>query len=224
MDDLTKMALVGTSRNSAIIAAGDHPTGALVSGIEGQDREALLLLHSGAQAIYDLAGRRPIRDVAAVAPAEREPARMASRKLAGLLANAISTNASDLLVDFLRQMQGNRLVAPPDLLPLLLECSDHAVRQYMLPVLGERGQWLSRQNPGWSWVHQGVAHLTEADQVELKRLWDEGTISERSQVLGVWRRSDPQRARDWLAPVFAGETGPPRQPAGGICCGIVGSR
>ncbi|HEX7376121.1 MAG TPA: DUF5691 domain-containing protein [Pirellulales bacterium] len=205
MDDLVKIALVGTSRNSAPIAAGEHPTGALVSATAADDRETLLLLHAGAQAIYGLAGRRPIAGVAALVPAEAETARMASRKLAGLLANGVATNATDLLVDFLRQMRGNQIVVPPDLLPLLLNCADVAVREQLLPVLGERGKWLSRQNPAWSWVDRGIAHLTDTDQIELKRAWDEGTIAERRQVLASLRRSDPRRAREWLEPTFAQE-------------------
>jgi len=205
MDELVKIALVGTSRNSATIAVDDHPAGAIVSRIEAEDREALLLLHSGAHAIYELAGRKPIAGVAAASPSERETTRMASRKLAGLLANGIMTNATELVIDFLCQMHGNRIVVPPDLLPLLLDCSDVAIREHLLPVLGERGKWLSRHNPAWRWVHQGVAHLTDADQVELKRMWDEGTIAERRQVLAMLRRSDPQCARDWVLPVFAQE-------------------
>jgi hypothetical protein len=205
MDDLTKIALVGTSRNTAAITSDHHPAGALLAGMEVEDREAALLLHSGARAIYDAAGRRPITGVAAVTPAEPEPSRVASRKLAGLLANAVTTSATDLLMDFLCQMQGNRLVVPPDLLPLLLDCSDIAVRQHLLPVLGERGKWLSQQNPDWSWVRQGVAHLTDADQHELKQIWDEGAIAQRCQALAMLRRSDPQRARDWLTPALTQE-------------------
>lgn len=203
-EELVKIALVGTSRIGALVA-DDHPTGALLSGIQTEDREASLLLHCGAQAVYRLAGRRPISGIEALSPAEAETARLASRKLAGLLANGITTGATDLVIEFLRQMRGSQIVAPPDLLPLLLDCSDVAVREHLLPVLGERGMWLSRQNPDWSWVHQGVAHLSEADQTELKRTWDEGTIAQRRQVLKMLRRFDPQQARDWLLPAFAHE-------------------
>jgi hypothetical protein len=211
MDELTKIALVGTSRHGGDVTAEDHPTCALLTGVagnaavSGNDREELLLMRSGARAIYDMAGRKPITEVVAVEPAPREVCRTVSRKLAGLLQNALVTNASDLLVDFLRQMQGSRIVAPPDLLPLLLDCADPAVREQLLPILGERGKWLSRLNAEWSWVHQGVSHLTDTDQAALQKIWEEGTIVERCQVVAILRRSNPQQARDWVGLIFSQE-------------------
>ncbi len=205
MDELTKIALVGTSRHGGDVTAEDHPTCALLAGVAVSDREELLLMRSGTQAVYDMAGRKPIAGVAVVDPAPNEVCRTASRKLAGLLQNALVTNAADLLVDFLRQMQGSQIVAPPDLLPLLLDCGDPAVREQLLPILGERGKWLSRQNAEWSWVHQGVSHLTDTDQAVLQKIWEEGTIVERGQVVAILRRSDPQQARGWVGPVFAQE-------------------
>jgi hypothetical protein len=205
MDDLTKIALIGTAKSAGDVAAGEHPTGDIFSAAGAADREELLLLRCGAQAVYDLAGREPAAGVEAISPALPESRPTGSRKLAGLLQNALATNANDLVVEFLRLMEAGRIVVPPDLLPQLLDCGDPQIRARALPVLGERGRWLSRLNPDWSWVERGVVHLSESGQQELRRLWDEGTIAERGQVLSRWRRSDPNEARDRLAEVFAKE-------------------
>lgn len=205
MDELTKIALVGTARSAADVAADEHPAGGLCAGVATADREEQLLLRSGARAVYDLAGREPIAGVEAISPALPESRRVGSRKLAGLLQNALATNANDLLVEFLRQMEASRIVVPPDLLPQFLDAGDPEIRERLLPVLGERGQWLSRLNPEWSWVERGVAHVSESDQEQLSRTWDEGTIRERCQVLSLWRRTGLPSARDRLAQVFAKE-------------------
>jgi hypothetical protein len=205
MDELTKMALVGTSQYGGTVPTADHPAFALLAELPENDREELLLLRSGTQAVYDLAGHRPVMNVAAIAPAPTEDCRKASRKLAGLLQNALATNASDLLIGFLQQMQGARIVAPPDLLPLLLDCTDPAVREQVLPILGVRGRWLSTQNPAWSWVQLGAAHVSESDQAALQKTWDDGTIAERCQVVALLRRSNPELAREWVSAIFAQE-------------------
>lgn len=205
MDEITKIALVGTSRHPGAVSAGDHPAGALLSNVTSDDKEDLLLIRSGLQAVYDLAGRRPIAGIDAVAPAPFETNRSPSRKLAGLLQNAIATKANDLVIEFLRQMHASQIVVPHDLLPELLDSKEADLRETLLPVLGERGRWLSRLNPDWSWVHSGVAHLTDAGQQELIRVWEGGAIRERCQVLATLRRADPRAAREWVAEVFAQE-------------------
>ena len=71
MDELTKMALVGTSQYGGSVPPTDHPAFALLAGIPENDREELLLLRSGTQAVYDLAGHRPVMNVAASAKSNR---------------------------------------------------------------------------------------------------------------------------------------------------------
>jgi hypothetical protein len=204
MDELTKIALVGTSRHAGALPI-DDAIATLLPDFSGDDREEQTLVQAGTKSIYGMAGGRPLADVGAVDPALPETERAASRKLAGLLQNALAAGAGDLLIEFLRRMQASRVLLPPDLLPEMLVCSDAEVRRQMLTVLGERGLWLSRQNPDWSWVEKGVSHLTEADQNELARVWDQGAIAERCQALAVLRRCDSGAARGWLSQIFSRE-------------------
>ncbi len=210
MDELTKIAILGTAKHPGAVLSGDHPAGVALAGVATEDREELFLLRSGVEAVYHLAGRQPVGGLDTPVPAAPETCRLPSRKLAGLLQNAVATQANELLIEFLRQMQAGKIVVPFDLLPDLLNCADADVRQHLLPVIGTRGEWLSRQNPDWAWVQRGVAHLGDSGEQEITRVWEEGTIRERCRVVVLLRRSEPDRARDRVAGVFSQEKPPHR--------------
>ena len=87
---------------------------------------------------------------------------------------------------------------PPELLPRVLGLKDEALRTAAEPVLGERGQWLSRLNPEW---RPGPSSASP----EAERLWTEGTPEERRLILERTRASEPARAREWLQGTWAQE-------------------
>ena len=205
MDELTKVALVGTSKFAGAVQATDHPTAALIPGVVDECRERSLLLRCGARAVYDMAGKRSVADIAPLAPAPVETGKVASRKLAGLLQAAATIGGNELLIDFLRQMNERAVILPPEVLPLLLQSKDAGIRRYVIPILGERGAWLCRQDADWSHFLASAAEQTELDVEALKLTWDEGTIDQRCQALAILRRHDPLAAREWLAQIFAKE-------------------
>ncbi len=198
MDELTKVALLGTSRYSGPIPTGDHPAASLVAGGASGDREELLLLACGAQAVYALAGRLPEMGIEPGVPALEETKKPASRKLAALLESAVAEQGDTLLLEFLKLMDGRGVVLPPDLLPRLLETKDAELRRRLTPILGERGAWLCRQNSDWAHFVKAAADRPDADMNELKRIWDEGTIEERCQAIETLRQLDPSLAREWV--------------------------
>jgi hypothetical protein len=205
MDELTKSALVGTSKLSSAPPLDGHPATALVTSVTCDEREDALLLSAGARCVYGLAGARPRAGLAAVEPAPAHTKKIGSRKIAGLIQNAIAAKADFLLVEFLKRMHEAEIALPPDLLPAVLNFDDADVRRCALPVLGERGEWLSRQNPDWAWVHMGISHLTASDQRGLKHVFDEGGISARCEAIRTLRSANPTVAREWVAEVFARE-------------------
>ena len=198
MDELTKVALLGTSRYAGPIPTGDHPAASLVAGGTPADREDSLLLACGAQAVYALAGRLPESGIDPAVPAVEETKKAASRALAALLESALGEQANTLLLEFLKLMETRGVVLPPDLLPRLLETRDVELRQRLMPVLGERGAWLCRQNPDWAHFVKVAADCPDADPKELKRIWDEGTIEERCQTIETLRQLDAPLAREWV--------------------------
>ncbi len=205
MDELTKIALVGTSKYSGSVSSSENPAAALVRGSAGDDREGSLLLGCGAQSVYRLAGRRSVAGIDAVAPSPVETKKVASPKLAVLIDAANSEKGNELMLDFLSQMRERQVVLPPELLPVLLEAKVPEVRQSLIPVLGERGAWLCRQNQEWSWFEAMRSGETEANTEELQRTLDEGTIDERCRALEALRRLDPSAARESVEKVFLRE-------------------
>ncbi len=199
MHEQTRIALVGTSKHSGAGAADrDHPAAALTADVAVDDREQMFLLQAGARAVYEQCGRLARADVAPPPPCPAEDRRLAPRKLVGPLQNALGSDSWDLLVEFLRQLQATGLVLPPELLPQALSVSDATVREHLLPVVGERGRWLSEFNAEWRWVTAGVGELSGSDHDALVRQWEQGTISERCHAIATLRRSDPAAARQWL--------------------------
>lgn len=206
MDDLIKIALTGTSKaGTAIAVASDCPSEQLFAEHNSTETEDTFLLRAGARAVSRQAGRIGDRFPNAIGPSPADEWPRGSARLAGLLQNAFATDSKDLLIEFLRQMRGSRLLLPCELLPQALNMSDVAVREHLLPVLGERGRWLSRFRPDWSWVLSGVATLSGSDRNALQREWDEGTNQQRCRVLRTLRQSSGDEGREWLKPAFAGE-------------------
>jgi len=85
----------------------------------------------------------------------------------------------------------------PESLPAVLSSPDEALREAFRPVLGERGAWLARLHPAWSWAAPRKVEALDAD--EAKRLWAEGTFAERFSLFEGVRARDPAAARDLLA-------------------------
>ncbi|MEZ6112253.1 MAG: DUF5691 domain-containing protein [Pirellulaceae bacterium] len=206
MEELTKLALVGTGKQTASLGVDvQHPAESLLVEVASDDREHLVLLRAAARGVYERCGHTGERDIAALTPCPRESRRVASGRLLGLLQNALATKSDDLLKEFLRQMAASELLLPPELLPEALEVADVDLREMLLPLLGERGRWLSQFNTEWQWVSAGVAQLSSTNRDGLKQRWDEGAFSERRQVLLSVRRGDPALGREWLAETLDGE-------------------
>jgi hypothetical protein len=212
MDELTKVALVGTTRFTGVVPGNEQPAAALVADSSPSSRERVLLLRCGVESIYGMAGRRPTEDIDPVTPAPPETRKLPSRRLAAILADAAENNQNDLVIDFLEHMAGHGVVVPPELLPLLLASTHKDVRRRLIPVLGERGTWLLRQNPEWSDLLAGSGNLSETPSYlpidVLKQTWDEGKIDARCETIKTLRRQDPTLARDWITQAF------PREKAG----------
>ena len=190
MDELTKIALVGTSKHAGPLPTPSHPAAALVAGLADDDRERSLLLRWGARAVYDLAGRQAVTGIEPIGPAPLETNKMASRKLADLLQAAVAADGHELLIDCLRQMEARLVVLPHEVLPVVLELKDPGVRRRVVPILGERGRWLCHQNPEWSSFLAADLSQDRVDVEALKHTWDNGTIDERCQALKTLRRHD----------------------------------
>ena len=204
MDALVKLALAGTARRTGVEIVVGAPLDALLAGLPAEDAERTILLAAGAWAVYQQAGWVAPRgeSLPESAPVESRP--VCSPGAARILADLFAGRHDELLSEALDRLgrAGQRL--PAELLPTALNARSRELRTTLLPVLGERGGWLSRFNPEWHWVSQ--ARIETADEsAGLERIWQEGTPAERLAVLRRTRSHDPARAREWLRDVWRQE-------------------
>jgi hypothetical protein len=205
MEDLVKIALVGTAKHPQGGCAVSPSADELLAPWQNEPPEGLLLLQAGVEEVIGQAGYEAAALPPPVDPAPPDDAPAGSPRLVGLLQNALASNSNELLKEFSGLLRSSGLLIPPELLPDVLEIQDPSLREAVLPVLGERGRWLSQFHPSWAWATQGAGVLSAADLGALKRPWDEGNIATRSAVLARLRRMDVAEARNWLQAVFKQE-------------------
>lgn len=207
---LQQSALVGAERLAvpAIFTQGMDPSApasqqALQAALlQPADSKAVQVLRAAAvAAVLERVGwqpgaAQPQRAAAAMAapvppPAEESRPAPQGEPLLGLLGEVLQGNAPELLALALASLDeaGQRL--PYTLLVPALHQGRQSVelRQWLTPVLGERGRWLAAQNPQWAYAH-GVQETADAEQI-----WQEGSLEQRVALLQQQRDTDPAAAR-----------------------------
>ncbi len=199
LDTLTRLATLGTAR-SPELGATSGVEDLVLRALEGVPMEKRLLLAAGVRAVARAAGRKlPVLDTRGdVAPPDT--LEVCPPRVSAVLTELLVSNEGDVLREAFERMTRARRRLPPELLPRVLGLKDRAVRAAAEPVLGERGQWLARQNPEW-----GPATAPAADTAEAEHVWAEGGPEERHAALSRARSSDPARARTWLQSTWARE-------------------
>lgn len=214
MDTFVTTAIIGTGQQSQ----PDITTGSAVDQVASQlpadtETERKLLLTAGAWSVYRQAGKtlQTHQSSVVAAPAEQLPT--CSTQTANQIEHFLQRNNADLLPEALALLQqaGQRL--PYDLLSQALDYgkSNKEMRTVLLPVLGERGFWLSQFNDNWSWATEARAVSGEELPDDAETTWQEGTIEQRCAILRLLRASDATRAREWLNEVWKQEKAEARQ-------------
>jgi hypothetical protein len=203
MDTIVALALVGTAKHNTLDITTDTPVDALMEQLSVDEIERKLLLSAGAWGIHRQAGQVPeaIPTPAKVAPAESLAA--CSPEIAKLVESMLKGEHDELLPEAMERMQRAGLRLPYELLPVALGMQSKEIRATLFPVLGERGLWLSRFNPSWSWVAQFLPQGSLPADAETT--WQEGTPGQRLAILRLLRASGPAKARDWLLAVWKQE-------------------
>ncbi|HSP81264.1 MAG TPA: DUF5691 domain-containing protein [Myxococcaceae bacterium] len=216
LDTLTRLATLGTSRAPELVSEAGGLEGTVLRALEALPVERRLLLAAGARAVATTAGRKlPRREPRGdAAPPDTLP--VCPPRVSAVLLGLIQEKDEALLREAftLLARAGRRL--PPELLPRVLGLPERSLYAAAEPVLGERGRWLARQNPGW----RLTATPTGRDAAEAERVWTEGKPEERRAALTHTRASDPARARDWLQATWTQEKAELR--AGFLACLEVG--
>jgi hypothetical protein len=204
MDALVNAALVGTARQPHPSLATGTALDALLAALPKTSVERKVLLAAGLWATYRDAGRTAPAAPPAPEPAPPETRPLCSPGAAALLRRMLEREGSRLLPEALERLRRAGQILPPELLADALGTQSPEMRTALLPVLGERGHWLSRFNPAWRWVTEALpADGPLPDDAESR--WQEGTPAARRAVLARLRSVDPTQAREWLAAAWLQE-------------------
>ena len=205
MDPIVTTALVGTARQEQAHYATGTPTDELIAGLTESENERKLLLGAGAWAVYRQAGQRAQRILALPEPAAVETLPACSPQAALLLSRLLNGEHTELLPEALTRLRevGQRL--PHHVLPLALDRPTKELRPLLIPVLGERGRWLSQFNPAWKWVRDFLSDTTQALPADAETIWQEGSAGQRVEILRRLRAVDPAQGRTWIEEVWKQE-------------------
>lgn len=203
MSELARTAVLGTGQVSSDDGDGTGtPVDGLVDKLGPCERERALLLRVGAAAVLQRAGKRPQTFTGTLAAAPSETLERPSTRLTELLRNMTDDGLADLLPEASAAMQKRGLRLPEEMLPVALSERALERRGFLLPILGQRGLWLARQRPEWEWAVRGIdAEATELPENATER-WHEGAVTERTQLLNLARRVNPDVGRAWIESTF----------------------
>jgi hypothetical protein len=208
MDPLTRLALVGTARQSDPPADLPPGAGAIVTKLAELPLERRVLLAGGARAAAAMAGHLPGDHKASVLVSPPETLPPCSPKAARLIGDMLQGHHEELLAEAFGLLERARQRLPHSLLPSALRVRGDENRVAARAVLGERGAWLARMNDSWSWAAGATA--TEAID-ELAKAWEDGSPVQRRAIFARARRVDVPRARGWLETTWASEKADERE-------------
>jgi hypothetical protein len=188
---LLRGALLGTRQSG-------EPTTEIPSVSTPTDSpEQRLLLAAGTVALVQKAGFIPPAQATPLPhPAPAEAWEPLGRLGTECLRELLSSNRYALFrTDYWTQLQQNHRLVPPSLLVLALQTESFRMH---LPgplsaTLGERGHWLTQQNPEW---HPLLAAANSPLDLDT---WETGTLAQRRFFLEQRHQSNPEEARQLLA-------------------------
>lgn len=207
MDELVKLAIVGTAQQSNQQLQSGTTLDTLLEQCTEASLERKLLLLSSFQAIYQGAGYTARPELVAMPEAAPEQTRTCSGNIAALLRSMLDGKNGAWLEQALLMLQERHLRLPFDLLPKVLDYGKKhpEARALIDTLLGERGRWLSRYNPAWQWVQEYAQEQEAATQPVSEKTWQDGSNTERQELLSRQREADPDKARIWLAETWSQE-------------------
>lgn len=159
-------------------------------------RDLALLEAAALTGVARLAGAIPGPPPSEIPPAQGESRPVAPVAASQLLPRLLGDEWRALLPEWIRGCAAARCLAPPLFLPRLLDAVAAPDRAALLDVMGERGRWLARLNPAWSWVE------ATASPPDISG-WERGVAEERLACLAGIRRSDPARAAALIEQTWA---------------------
>ncbi len=190
-NELVQVALLGTEKSNFSPESLPQPVQTLLAKADRQDREGFFLTAAALTYQYERSGKkRAVIDLPALTPAEQESRSEAPQeaiKLLKTLLDQLPLNAT-LLSLYLQKLQEKGWIIPSAYLVRLLNVNDAQVQQFLLPVLGKRGDWLRSFHFPWQ----------RDAETDWEKSWQEGKVAERKKALYAFREQNPTLARQRL--------------------------
>jgi hypothetical protein len=195
---IATVAVTGTERQPFSLPTTSGAIGELLSRIEPSSSEVSLLKVAAILGLHQQVGQLPATaNVTPPEPCDLEDLPRCSDRAAHHLSLMLSGEFESVLPEYLTLVAQTGQRVPELPLPDLLKqgWQHQWLRQFILPVLGKRGQWLAAQNPDWSYVINPDAEVN----------WDDAPAA-RLQWLQCKRAAQPEEARLQLATSWAQES------------------
>jgi hypothetical protein len=198
--DTLSIALIGTSRGGADVPLPPVATDA-AARLPPTSPERTLLNRAIMLFACQACGAKP-----ASAEGEWEPPCKpdvhppCSPRAGDILHDLLADNSRDLLSEWLQLARAAGKRPPHRLLPTLLDyAAKHAkYREAIAAIVDRRGEWLVAQNPEWQFA-------ASADE-DPEQVWETGTHAQRLSIFQSLRRTEPHRARLFLARTWNDES------------------
>ncbi|MBS0353361.1 MAG: hypothetical protein JSR83_05595 [Proteobacteria bacterium] len=203
LHELASQVLLGSGRRPPDLPEPPGNIGALLKAAcpQGEDMEVRVLRCAGSLALCSAAGYVP--PVAEGAPPplcpEERLALVDDPQLLSALPQILVNGPDTLRREAFFRLASKSYCLAPSLLPhaLTLGQENHELRPALLPVIGQRGQWLAGLNPEWAYAAGEAAPASDL------ALWENGSQDQRKHLLGRLRQSDPGQARSLLQDGFS---------------------
>jgi Family of unknown function (DUF5691) len=200
-ETLVASALVGIDRQSPALDFTDPVLTDYQTSLQSQSATQQILSAAGLIAAYQAVGESAATaSLPLSAAASSEQLICCSLQTTQHLSTILQESRyAEILPELLQLLAQAQQTVPPDFLPLLLDAGkkDKKLRPLILPILGNLGQWLARQNRQWEYG-LGVK-IADVDFANIQEIWATGSRSERSAALSQWRELQPVESRQALA-------------------------
>jgi Family of unknown function (DUF5691) len=200
-ETLVASALVGTDRQSPVIDFNNPALSDYQTSLQSQSATQQILSAAGLIAAYQTVGKSATTaSLPLPAAASSEQLICCSPQTTRHLGTILQENRyAEILPELLQLLAQSQQTVPPDFLPLLLDAGkkDKKLRPLILPILGNLGQWLARQNRQWEYG-LGIK-IADVNLASIQEIWATGSRSERSAALSQWRELQPVESQQALA-------------------------
>lgn len=196
--EIVKAGLLGTDKYMpAAIPALDGIQQRIAAEQTGKEDQFLKL--AAVALLYREAGHIPpeIATVTPVSPDEQQL--QVGEKMAALLEQTLNNKEEVLFRYLVHHMNRKQQVAPPELVPRLLDkaLAKRSTAVPLVRICGVTGQWLCSLNEAWKGLLEETV-ITEG-------VWESGSLESRKQHLVALRQQDPQAALSLLETSIAEE-------------------